>query len=56
MEFDKQIPDSVLPLLVFSLFRLGDAAKPSKVWNLLLRELDQFVAELYAIVRFPRAA
>ena len=54
MEFDEQIPDSLLPFLVFSLFRLGDAPKYSffQGIKLLLRELDQFVAELYVIVRF----
>ena len=54
MEFGEQIPDSLLPLLVLSLFRLGDAAKRSffQSINLLFRELDQFVAEMFLIVRF----
>ncbi len=54
VEFDEQIPDSLLPLLVFSLFRPRDAAKRSFFHgiNLLLRELDQFAAEMFLIVRF----
>jgi hypothetical protein len=54
MEFGEQIPDSLLPRFVFSLFRLGDPAKRSffQGVNLLPRELDQFVAELFLIVRF----
>ena len=53
MEFDEQIPDSFLPLLVFSFFRLGDAAERSLFQriHLLLRELDQFVVEQFLIVR-----
>ena len=54
MEFDEQIPDSLLSVVVFSLFRLGDAAKRLffQGINLLLRELDQFVADLFLILRF----
>ena len=54
MEFDEQIPDSLLSVVVFSLFRLGDSAKRLffQGINLLLRELDQFVADLFLIVRF----
>ena len=54
MEFDEQIPDPLLPLLVFSLFRLGDTAKRSffQSINLFLRELNQFVAEPFLIVCF----
>ena len=54
MEFNEQIPDSLLPLLVFSFFRLGDAAERSffQRIHLLLRKLDQFVVEQFLIVRF----
>ena len=48
-----KIPDSLLPPLVLSLFRLADTAKRSffQGINLPLRELDQFIAELFLIVR-----
>ena len=54
MKFGKQVPDSVLPLLVFSFFHVGDSTEHLlfQSINLLLRELDEFVAELFLIVRF----
>jgi len=53
VEPGEQIPYSLLPFLVFSLFRLGDASKRSlfQSINLLLRELDQFIAELFSTAR-----
>jgi len=58
VEFDEQIPDSILPLLVFTFFRLGDAAKRPffQGANLLLGELDQFGAEMFLIARFHDVA
>jgi hypothetical protein len=54
MELDEQIPDALLPLLIFSFFSLGDAAvrSPFRRINLLLRELDQFVTERFSILPF----
>jgi hypothetical protein len=54
MELDEQIPDSLLPLLIFSFFRQGDAAVCSSLRriNLLLRELGQFVTEQFSIFPF----
>ena len=54
MELDEQLSDSLLPLLIFSFFRLGDAAVHSSFRriNLLLRELDQFVTEQFSIFLF----
>jgi hypothetical protein len=54
MELDEQIPDSLLPLLIFSFFCLGDAAARSSFRriNLLLRELDQFVTKHFSILSF----
>jgi hypothetical protein len=54
MELDEQIPDPLLPLLIFSFFRLGDAAVRSSFRhiNLLLRELGQFVTEQFSILPF----
>ena len=53
VELGEQIPYSLLPFLVFALFRWGDASKRSlfQSINLLLRELDQFIAELFSIAR-----
>jgi len=58
VEFAEQIPDSLLPLVVFALFRLGDAAKRSLFQRayLLLGELDQFAAEMFLIARFHSVA
>jgi len=54
VEFGEQIPDSLVPLLVFALFRLGDGAKGLffQGTNLFLGELDQFAAEMFLIARF----